>query len=168
MLMEITCDNVNRMGSGSLLFCRDTLLEGGAIAGFAVAMVDHPVPPPYKGIDDPMPQCIHRMKAAVRTLRAQGLRIPADVSVVGYDDIALSAWVDPPLTTIAQRTSDMGRWAVRRLGELIGRADGAATGDGSRMGTEDDGAGGLLGPPPVVLPVELRVRASTAAARESA
>ena len=70
LLMEITCDNVNRMGSGSLLFCRDTLLEGGAIAGFGVAMVDHPVSPPYKGIDDPMPQCIHRMKSAVRTLRA--------------------------------------------------------------------------------------------------
>ncbi|MEO6437232.1 MAG: alpha/beta hydrolase [Tepidisphaeraceae bacterium] len=70
LLMEITCDNVNRMGSGSLLFCRDTLVEGGAIAGFATAMIDHPVPPPYKGIDDPMPQCIHRLKAAVRTLRA--------------------------------------------------------------------------------------------------
>jgi acetyl esterase/lipase len=33
-------------------------------------MVDHPVAPPYKGLDDPMPQCIHRMKGAVRTLRA--------------------------------------------------------------------------------------------------
>src|SRR3954470_23959956 len=28
VLMEITCDNANRMGSGSLLFCRDTLIEG--------------------------------------------------------------------------------------------------------------------------------------------
>jgi len=54
VLMEITCDNVNRMGSGSLLFCHDTLLDGGMAAGFAVAMVDHPVRPPYKGIDDPM------------------------------------------------------------------------------------------------------------------
>ena len=69
VLMEITCDNVNRMGNGSLLFCRDTLLEGGALAGFAVAMVDHPVRPPYKGIDDPMPQSLERMKAAVAKLR---------------------------------------------------------------------------------------------------
>ena len=69
VLMEITCDNQNRMGSGSLLFCRDTLLEGGALAGFAVAMVDHPVPPPYKGIDDPMPESLDRMKSAVATLR---------------------------------------------------------------------------------------------------
>ena len=69
VLMEITCDNVNRMGSASLLFCRDTLLEGGAFAGFAVAMVDHPVRPPYKGIDDPMPESLDRMKAAVAKLR---------------------------------------------------------------------------------------------------
>ena len=68
-LLEITCDNKDRMGSGSLLFCRDTLLEGGEAAGFAVAMIDHPVPPPYKGIDDPMPQCVERAKAAAKTLR---------------------------------------------------------------------------------------------------
>ena len=68
-LMEITCDNTNRMGCFSLLFCRDTLLDGGMAAGFAVAMIDHPVPPPYKGIDDPTPQIIYRLKAAVRTLR---------------------------------------------------------------------------------------------------
>ena len=68
-LMEITCDNKDRMGSASLLFCRDTLLEGGEAAGFAVAMVDHPVPPPYKGLDDPMPACIDRVKAAAKTLR---------------------------------------------------------------------------------------------------
>ncbi|MDO8485341.1 MAG: LacI family DNA-binding transcriptional regulator [Candidatus Limnocylindrales bacterium] len=104
---------------------------------------------------------------AVRALRARGRQVPADVSIVGYDDIALSAWVDPPLTTIAQRTSEMGRWAVRRLGELIGRADGAASGDGSRMEATGDGVSGSLGPPPVILPVELRVRASTAAPRES-
>ena len=70
ILLEITCDNVNRMGSYSLLFCHDTLLEGAQAAGFATAMVDHPVAPPYKGIDDPMPQSIERMESAVRALRA--------------------------------------------------------------------------------------------------
>lgn len=68
-LMEITCDNNDRMGSFSLLFCHDTLFEGAALAGFASAMIDHPVPPPYKGIDDPMPQCVDRLKAAAKTLR---------------------------------------------------------------------------------------------------
>lgn len=85
-LMEITCDNKDRMGSSSLLFCQDTLMEGAAIAGFASAMIDHPVPPPYKGIDDPMPQCIHRLKAAVRTLRAMStqLNLNGRIGAIGF------------------------------------------------------------------------------------
>ena len=86
VLMEITCDNVNRMGSSSLLFCRDTLLEGGAVAGFAVAMVDHPVRPPYKGIDDPMPESLDRMKAAVAKLRelSKELNTTEKIGAIGF------------------------------------------------------------------------------------
>src|SRR5439155_9012303 len=76
----------HRMGSGSLLFCHDTLLDGAMPAGFATAMIDHPVPPPYKGIDDPMPQCIHRLKSAVRTLRAAGaeLGLNGRIGAIGF------------------------------------------------------------------------------------
>ena len=86
VLMEITCDNQNRMGSSSLLFCRDTLLECGMIEGFAVAMVDHPVRPPYKGIDDPMPACVERMKAAVKKLREMGpeLGLSDKIGAIGF------------------------------------------------------------------------------------
>jgi hypothetical protein len=85
-LMEITCDNTNRMSCFSLLFCRDTLFDGGAAAGFAVAMIDHPVPPPYKGIDDPEPQCIYRLKAAVRTLRSLSaeLDLNGQIGAMGF------------------------------------------------------------------------------------
>lgn len=65
LLLEFTCDNVERMGSGSLLFCHDTLIDGGQAAGFATAMADHPVAPPYKGLDNPMPDAFWRAKAAV-------------------------------------------------------------------------------------------------------
>jgi LacI family transcriptional regulator, galactose operon repressor len=82
---------------------------------------------------------------AVRGLRTRGRHVPTDVSVVGYDDIALSSWVEPALTTIAQQTAEMGHWAVRRLAELIG----------------DRGRGSNNAPRVTVLPVELRVRAST-------
>lgn len=99
---------------------------------------------------------------AVRALQARGRRIPADVSIVGFDDIALSSWVDPPLTTIAQQTSEMGRWAVRLLGDLISLANGRPSGDAPAVGLSGDGYGRAPGPPPVMLPVELRVRASTA------
>jgi LacI family transcriptional regulator len=52
---------------------------------------------------------------ALRALRAAGRRVPDDVSVIGFDDIAAAAWVDPPLTTVVQQTAEMGRLAVERI-----------------------------------------------------
>lgn len=68
-VLEFSCDNENRLGNTSLSICSDTLLDGFATEGVAVAMADHPVAPPYKGLDA-MPDCAWRIKAAVRTLRA--------------------------------------------------------------------------------------------------
>ncbi len=74
-LIEFSCDNANRMGNGSLVFCRDTLVESAALAGFVSAMADHPVAPPYKGIDDPMPEALHRARAAIDTLEGIALNV---------------------------------------------------------------------------------------------
>jgi LacI family transcriptional regulator len=52
---------------------------------------------------------------AIRSLRRLGLRVPEDVSVVGYSDLLLASCVDPPLTTVAQPFQEMGRSAVRHL-----------------------------------------------------
>lgn len=49
---------------------------------------------------------------ALRALRAAGLAAPRDVSIIGYDDIALAAYAEPPLTTIAQQTFELGRRAL--------------------------------------------------------
>ena len=73
-VIEFSCDNLNRFGNTSLWICSDTMLDAEATEGFAVAMADHPVPPPYKGID-PMPDCAWKIKAAVRTLRAEGEKL---------------------------------------------------------------------------------------------
>jgi hypothetical protein len=67
-VLEFSCDNKDRMGNYSLSACSDTLLDGFATEGFAVAMADHPMPAPYKGIDA-MPASAWKIKAAVRTLR---------------------------------------------------------------------------------------------------
>ncbi len=84
-LLEFSCDNVNRMGNTSLSICSDTLLDAAATEGFAVAMADHPVAPPYKGLDA-MPDCALRIKAAVRTLRAEGAKLGLNgkIAPVGF------------------------------------------------------------------------------------
>jgi hypothetical protein len=80
-VLEFSCDNQDRMGNASLSTCSDTILDAEASEGFAVAMADHPVAPPYKGLD-PMPDCAFKTKAAVRTLRAEGANLGLNGKVV--------------------------------------------------------------------------------------
>jgi DNA-binding LacI/PurR family transcriptional regulator len=56
---------------------------------------------------------------AVRAVRRLGLRVPEDISIVGYDDSALMMCTDPPLTTIRQPIESMGRAAVKLLASQI-------------------------------------------------
>ena len=87
---------------------------------------------------------------AMRAIRASGRRVPDDVSVVGFDDVDLAAFVDPPLTTISQSIAGLGRWAIARLIERL-----------SATPIERDIQ--MNAPPRVLLPVRLEVRGSTAA-----
>ncbi|MFI7432877.1 LacI family DNA-binding transcriptional regulator [Micromonospora haikouensis] len=77
--------------------------------------------------------------AAMRTLREAGRRVPADVAVIGFDDIETAAYTDPPLTTVRQPILDLGREATRQL---------------LRMASGEDVE------PALVLPTELVLRAS--------
>jgi LacI family transcriptional regulator len=72
-----------------------------------------------------------------------GLQVPQDLSVVGYDDIPLASYSNPPLTTIAQPNYDMGVKAASMLLERL----------------LDPGMPARR----VVLDIELRIRRSTAA-----
>jgi LacI family transcriptional regulator len=51
----------------------------------------------------------------LRGVREAGRAVPGDVSVVGFDDIELAAFAEPPLTTIRQDIPGLARWAVDRL-----------------------------------------------------
>jgi len=82
---------------------------------------------------------------ALRALRRAGIAVPDGISVVGFDDIDLAAWTDPPLTTIRQPTDELGRWAVEHLADVLA------------------GNGGSLRTGPVLLEPALIVRESTAA-----
>lgn len=60
---------------------------------------------------------------AIRAVRRAGLRVPQDVSVVGYDDSAFMNCTEPPLTTVRQPIEPMGRAAIDLLVSLIDGAE---------------------------------------------
>lgn len=79
---------------------------------------------------------------ALRAIREAGLRVPEDVSVVGFDDMPFAARADPPLTTIRQPIHRTGVIAAETLIDLITNRDSQ--------------------PHRIILPTEFVIRASTA------
>ncbi|AEF83725.1 catabolite control protein [Treponema primitia ZAS-2] len=80
---------------------------------------------------------------AVRVLRDAGLRVPEDISVMGFDDISMASYVVPRLTTIQQPISEMGKQTAQLIHHYI-------NGDSTLISN-------------VVLPHKLIIRESTAA-----
>ena len=64
---------------------------------------------------------------AIVALQEHGIRVPEDVSVVGFDDIQGAAYINPPLTTVKQPLQYMGEMAARTLiDRLEGRMNDVA------------------------------------------
>jgi LacI family transcriptional regulator len=63
---------------------------------------------------------------AIRQLRESGRRVPEDVSVVGYDDLPIAAYVEPPLTTIHQPMDEVGALAAALVLDQLAGVDGAS------------------------------------------
>ncbi len=61
---------------------------------------------------------------AMKAMWECGIRIPEDVSIVGFDDLTFSSIANPPLTTLRVPKQDMGRVAVRRLRDMMKDAPG--------------------------------------------
>jgi LacI family repressor for deo operon, udp, cdd, tsx, nupC, and nupG len=81
---------------------------------------------------------------AIEVAKRLGIRVPQQLSVVGFDDIRFSRHMDPPLTTIAQPMREIGEGTVRLLLSILAGGDDAET------------------PQSVTLSHKLVVRASTA------
>jgi len=56
---------------------------------------------------------------AMRAIREQGLNIPADIAVVGFDDVPFACYIDPPLTTVRLPAADLAYKASDMLIQLI-------------------------------------------------
>lgn len=65
--------------------------------------------------------CYNDMSAlgALRAIRARNLNVPDDISVVGFDDLFITSYTDPMLTTIRQPRRQMGRMAMEILLQLF-------------------------------------------------
>ena len=77
---------------------------------------------------------------AMGHFQKRGLRVPEDVSIVGYDDIELASMVTPALTTVRQNVSKKGEAAAKMLLDIL---DGKAVKE-----------------PFIMLPVSLSIRES--------
>lgn len=78
---------------------------------------------------------------AMQYLKEKNLRIPKDVSLIGFDDIESDLFLEPPLTTLSVPKMDMGGEALRLISDIIDRGENI--------------------PKKVLMPVELVVRKST-------
>ena len=93
----------------------------------------------------------------LRLARSLGLEVPRDLSVVGYSDLTVARYADPPLTTIAQPFRAMGELATRHVIQRLTAAR-------SKSGQGQDATTKTFNEPlDVALPTQLVIRASTAA-----
>jgi LacI family transcriptional regulator len=94
------------IGVDPLLAAEGDLGERSGLVA-AARLLDLPDPPTaILASNDPM------AIGALRAVRQAGLRVPGDVSVIGYDDLPMAGFTEPPLTTFAQPVRDTG-------GELV-------------------------------------------------
>ncbi|MBS4023237.1 MAG: LacI family DNA-binding transcriptional regulator [Dethiobacter sp.] len=77
---------------------------------------------------------------AIQAIKEKGLEIPKDISIVGFDDVPLAKYINPPLTTVSQPAFEKGKEAARLVIEMIDRK---------------------VTPAPKLLDVELSIRQST-------
>jgi DNA-binding LacI/PurR family transcriptional regulator len=117
---------------GSVLEQSDFTETGGAEA-MARLLEAHP------DLDAVFAASDNMAAGALRTLKAAGRAVPADVAVVGFDDHLIARHTDPPLTTVRQPIRQLGREMAKMLISLIGGEQ----------------------PSPLILPTQLIVREST-------
>jgi LacI family transcriptional regulator len=100
---------------GAELIAKGNFTSESGYAG-AAALLDLPEPPTaIFAFNDEM------AVGAMRAAWERGLRVPDDLSIVGFDDLEKAQLVTPSLTTVRQPLAEMGRMAVSLLARLLER-----------------------------------------------
>jgi LacI family transcriptional regulator len=82
--------------------------ESGYAGADALLSLEHPPTAIFAS-------CDQMAFGAYEAVRRRGLRVPDDISVVGFDDLPESRWTSPPLTTVRQPLAEMGLLAARTV-----------------------------------------------------
>ncbi|MFG2576706.1 LacI family DNA-binding transcriptional regulator [Streptomyces sp. NPDC048481] len=106
--------------------------EPSGAAVMAALLAEHP------DVDGVFAANDNMAAGALRALREAGRLVPADVAVVGFDDLEIARIADPPLTTVHQPVTALGRETARTLAALVNGQD----------------------PTPLILPTRLVIRSS--------
>lgn len=123
-----------------VIYKGDFKIEGGRRAAYEMIERGH-VPTAVVAAND------LTALGAMQEFRVAGLKIPQDISIVGFDDIAFASLTDPPLTTVCLPRTELGRRAVEALMTTIEHPD--------RQGVE------------IHIPTYLVMRGSTAPASQA-
>ena len=95
-------------GAAQQIYTGDFQMEGGRRAALEI-LADAELPTAVIAANDLM------AFGAISEFRRAGLSVPADVSVVGFDDIAFSSLIEPALTTVNLPLGELGKLAVEAL-----------------------------------------------------
>lgn len=112
---------------------RQALLEAGRPIDESLIVAGHfDQPSGYQKMKELLPRNVDAVfvasdlmaMGALQAIQEQGLRVPEDIGVVGFDDLPISSITDPPLTTIRQPIDQLGNQSIQLL---IGLLEGEFT-----------------------------------------
>lgn len=134
--------HVNHISEDPSLIYEGTFFQPDGYAG-AIALLDHQeVPTAIFASNDVMAM------GAMDAVRSRGLRVPEDVSILGFDDIPQAALIRPALTTVRQPLEQMGRVSTQMLLDILKNPEKEVE--------------------PIKLPTELIIRGSTQSPKDRA
>jgi len=106
--------------TSDLVFNGDFTLDSGAQAARALLDAGE-LPTAVFAANDAM------AIGALQVFRQSGLRVPKDISLMGFDDIKFAAYCDPPLTTVRQPRREIGALSMQIMVDLLAGDSAAST-----------------------------------------